>query len=133
MRFRARLSVPGDPQALAAARDGAVTAVVWDFQQPRQKISNRSFYTKIVPVFLAASVKLEVVHLMSRGSYAVEVHRVGFHANDAYSAYLETGAPKDLTATQVAHLMDLTRDVVETHRRVRRSYLTWASAGFGGP
>jgi xylan 1,4-beta-xylosidase len=60
-----------------------------------------------------------VIHLVPRASYHVEVHRVGFHANDAYSAYLELGGPKDLTPTQIAHLMDITRDVPETDHRLR--------------
>jgi xylan 1,4-beta-xylosidase len=109
----------GDPQALAAARKGSVTGVIWDFQQPQQKVSNRPFYTKIVPAHPAAPLKLKVIHLVPRASYHVEVHRVGFHANDAYSAYLELGGPKDLTPTQIAHLMDITRDVPETDHRLR--------------
>ena len=109
----------GDPQGLAAASNGNVTAVIWDFQQPQQKVSNRPFYTKLVLAHPASPVKLEVVHLAPHARYHIEVHRVGFHANDAYSAYLEMGAPKDLTATQIAHLMDLTRDVPETEQRVR--------------
>ena len=38
-----------DPQAMLATQDGNVTAVIWDFEQPDQKVSNRSFYTKLVP------------------------------------------------------------------------------------
>jgi len=48
------------------------------------------------------------------------VHRTGFHANDAYTAYLEMGSPKELTAEQIAHLNELTRDLPET-RKVLRS------------
>jgi xylan 1,4-beta-xylosidase len=49
------------------------------------------------------------------------MYRTGYHANDAYSAYLEMGSPKDLTATQVEHLNDLTRDLPETDHVVRSS------------
>jgi xylan 1,4-beta-xylosidase len=41
------------------------------------------------------------------------VHRAGFHANDAYSAYMEMGSPKELTAAQIARLNELTRDLPE--------------------
>jgi len=32
-----------DPQAMLATQDGDVAAVIWDFEQPDQKVSNRSF------------------------------------------------------------------------------------------
>jgi xylan 1,4-beta-xylosidase len=48
-----------------------------------------------------------------------EVYRTGFHANDAYTAYLEMGSPKDLTAAQIAHMSELTRDLTETDKAMR--------------
>jgi xylan 1,4-beta-xylosidase len=42
------------------------------------------------------------------------VHRTGYHANDAYTAYLEMGSPKQLTQQDTAKLNDLTRDLPET-------------------
>jgi xylan 1,4-beta-xylosidase len=106
--------VTSDPQALVAAKDGNLTVLMWDFQQPQQKLSNRSFYTKIVPAQVAATVKLQVTHLAPRASYHVRVYRTGYRANDAYSAYLEMGSPKDLSAAQVDRLNYLTRDAPET-------------------
>jgi len=51
--------------------------------------------------------------------YQLEVRRTGYRANDAYSAYIEMGAPKDLTTAQLAHLNELTRDLPETDKAVR--------------
>ena len=48
--------------------------------------------------------------------YRVTIHRTGYHANDAYSAYIELGSPKDLTAEQIAHLNELTRDLPEADK-----------------
>jgi xylan 1,4-beta-xylosidase len=106
----------GDPQTLLATHGGDLTAVIWDFEQPEQKVSNRSFYTKVIPAHPAPPVRLQVAHLAPGAAYRLEVYRTGYDANDAYSAYLEMGAPKDLSATQVAHLTDLTRDLPETVR-----------------
>ncbi len=106
-----------DAQTLVATKEGRLRAVIWDFEQPEQKASNRSFYTKLVPAHSAAPVRLRVTHLAA-GAYRLEVHRTGYHANDAYSAYLEMGAPRNLSATQVARLNDLTRDLPETDRVV---------------
>jgi xylan 1,4-beta-xylosidase len=108
-----------DPQAMLATQGGNVTAVIWDLEQPDQKVSNRSFYTKPIPASAAAPVQLRVTHLVPNAAYRLEVHRVGYHANDAYSAYIEMGSPKELTAAQIAHLNELTRDLPETNKVVR--------------
>ena len=71
-----------DPQAMLATKDGNFTAVIWDFEQPDQKVSNRPFYTKVVPTHPATSVKLEVSHLTTGATYHVEVYRTGYHAKE---------------------------------------------------
>jgi xylan 1,4-beta-xylosidase len=107
-----------DPQAMLSTKDGNVTAVIWDFEQPDQKVSNRSFYTKVIASHPAVPVHLLLTHLATSTSYRLEVHRTGFHSNDAYTAYIELGSPKQLTEAQIAHLTDLTRDLPETNRVV---------------
>jgi xylan 1,4-beta-xylosidase len=108
-----------DPQAMLATDRGNLAAVLWDFEQPVQTASNRPFYTKIVPSHPAVPVRLEVRQLTPRTKYHLEIYRTGYHANDAYSAYLEMGAPKNLTSEQLGHLTELTRDLPETDRVVR--------------
>ncbi|MFL6604934.1 MAG: GH39 family glycosyl hydrolase [Steroidobacteraceae bacterium] len=110
--------ITDDPQALLATKNGTLTAVFWDFEQPEQTVSNRPFFTKVVPARPAAPVRLQVTHLPPGAAYRSQVYRTGYHANDAYSAYLELGAPKDLTAEQLAHLSALTRDSPEKDRIV---------------
>lgn len=120
--LRGNTLVTSDPEAMVSAEEGgSLAAVIWDFQQPQQKVSNRSFYTKLVPSHPAAAIRFQVTHLVPRAVYHLEVHRTGYHANDAYSAYLEMGSPKDLTAPQIEHLNQLTRDALETDRTVRSS------------
>jgi xylan 1,4-beta-xylosidase len=55
---------------------------------------------------------LNLSHLTA-GSYQVRVHRTGHKTNDAYTAYLEMGAPKDLSTEQLKTLQDLTTDKPE--------------------
>ena len=107
-----------DSQAFAAVDNGNVSAVIWGFQQPQQKVSNRPFYSRIVPATPAPSLHVSVRNLSS-GVYRLEVHRTGFRANDAYSAYLDMGAPRELTLTQLDRLNLLTRDLPEIDRVVR--------------
>jgi xylan 1,4-beta-xylosidase len=108
-----------DPQAMLSTKNGNIAAVIWDFETPDQKVSNRSFFTKVLPSHPAAPVNLKATHLSPGTVYQVEVHRTGFHSNDAYTAYIEMGAPKNLTAAQIAHLNDLTRDVPVMQRLLR--------------
>jgi len=108
-----------DPQAMLATQGGNIAAVIWDFEQPEQKVSNRSFYTKLVPAHAVSPVELQITHLVPDAAYSVRVYRVGDHANDAYSAYIEMGSPKDLSAAQIGRLNDLTRDLPETDKVMR--------------
>ena len=47
-----------DPKAMLSAKDGYVAALIWKFDQPDQKVINRSFYTKVIPSHPVAPVKL---------------------------------------------------------------------------
>lgn len=107
-----------DKQVFAATHNGGVSAVIWDFEQPQQKVSNRPFYSRLVPAAPAPSVEVSVSHLKP-GDYQMKVYRTGFRANDAYSAYIDLGAPKELSPAQLDRLKMLTRDLPETDCVVR--------------
>ncbi len=108
-----------DPQAMLSTSNGSLSAVIWDFETPDQQLSNHPFFTKVLPSRPAAPVQLQVTHLAPRKAYRLQTFRTGFHANDAYTAYLEMGSPKSLTAAQLASLQKLTRDVPESDEVVR--------------
>lgn len=99
-----------------ATGHGNVEALIRDFSQPHQNISNRSFYTKVVPNHPAAPLTVQVKHLVPGKLYRVKILRTGFHANDAYSAYLEMGSPKIMNAAAVRHLNAITRDRPEKNK-----------------
>ena len=102
--------VTEDPQTMLTTKDGSLTALIWDFEQPIQNVSNHPYYTKLVLAHPAATVQLQVTHLSPGATYHLEMYRTGYHANDAYSAYLEMGAPKYLSTEETAHLNEITRD-----------------------
>ncbi|MBW4028165.1 MAG: beta-xylosidase [Acidobacteria bacterium] len=108
-----------DEQSMFSKSGGDIAGVIWDFEQPDQKISNHSFYTRVVPSHKAAPVKVQAVHLEPRSVYRLKVYRTGYRANDAYSAYIEMGSPQTLTDRQVSHLNGLTQDLPETDRSLR--------------
>ena len=107
-----------DSQVWAAYDGASVSAVVWDFQLPDQKgRSNGTFFSKLVPSRKSAPVTLKLTGLKP-GTYELKIHRTGYKTNDAYSAYIEMGAPDALTTAQLRQLQTLTRDLPETRRTI---------------
>ncbi|MFG6488470.1 beta-xylosidase [Roseateles sp. BYS78W] len=111
--------IPSTDDKVLAATQGDKTAVLaWDWQHPDQKeMGNGVFFGKPVPNGPASTVKLALRNLKP-GAYRLELRRTGYKANDAYTAYLEMGAPKQLDAGQLAKLQSLTQDRPETTRTV---------------
>jgi xylan 1,4-beta-xylosidase len=104
---------------LAAADGDKTTVVAWDWQHPDQKdASNGTFFGKPVPNGPAPAVKLALRNLKP-GAYQLELRRTGYQVNDAHTAYLQMGAPKQLDAQQLAKLQSLTLDLPEVKRTVK--------------
>lgn len=104
-----------DPESVVTWDGKTLKALVWHFRQPEQAQSNRSFFTRVQPASPAADVRLELSKLRP-GDYRVAIHRTGFDANDAYTAYLRMGAPSTLSAAQLQQLRELTADKPATSR-----------------
>jgi xylan 1,4-beta-xylosidase len=71
----------------------------------------------VVPAAESAPLAVQFRHARA-GKYRLQVRRTGFKANDAYTAYIEMGAPKELTPAQVEQLHALTKDAPESDRTV---------------
>jgi xylan 1,4-beta-xylosidase len=67
------------------------------------KVSNQEVFRKIQPATAAAKVQIKLTHL-PKGNYHAQFFCVGFEKNDAYTAYLKLGAPRQLTRDQVSRL-----------------------------
>jgi len=92
--------------------------VLWDWTQPVQDVSNRPFYTRPLPSTPVRPLQLALRHL-APGWYRLQAYRTGYHANDAYTGYLEMGSPASLSPAQLARLQSLTTDHPEINRHVR--------------
>ncbi len=108
----AELPTPDD-QAIVTVDGDSAAALVWDWQQPVQELSNRPFYTRLVPATPSEPVNLSFANL-EPGAYTVRVYRTGYRHNDAQSAYIDMGRPDALTPEQLAELEALTTDAPET-------------------
>ena len=107
-----------DRQVFAAADGVRVAVLVFDWEQPDQNVSNRSFFTRPHAAADAGSARLRLAHLKP-GPWRLRVRRTGYKANDAYSAWLEMGSPDTLTPADLKRLQDLTQDLPETDRSIR--------------
>ena len=107
-----------DVQALAAIDGGRTSLLFWNWVQPAQKISNRPFFTRVLPAQPSAPAAVRFTNLRP-GTYRLIVRRTGFKANDAHSRYLEMGAPASLTPAQLRELQSLSRDQPEANRVIR--------------
>jgi xylan 1,4-beta-xylosidase len=111
--------VPASDSGCWAATDaGGLRAVIWDWRNPDQKVSNRPFFGKPQPSRALAPVSVSIAGL-APGRYRVALNRTGYQANDAHTAYLRMGEPKDLDAAQLQRLQDLTRDLPEAEHMAR--------------
>jgi xylan 1,4-beta-xylosidase len=107
-----------DPFAWAATDGQQLQAIVWDWRNPDQKVSNRSFFGKPQPSRDIGTARVELRHLPP-GRYQLTQRRTGYEANDAHTAYLKMGSPKNLAPEQLATLNGLTTDKPELQREVR--------------
>jgi xylan 1,4-beta-xylosidase len=84
---------------------GGVQALVWDFTlpHPAPSVNNQVFYKRNLPSHTKSKVLLALSGVPA-GQYTMAVYRVGYRANDAYSAYLDLGSPGQLSKPQVAYL-----------------------------
>ncbi|WP_426017918.1 GH39 family glycosyl hydrolase [Brevundimonas sp. DWR2-3-1b1] len=103
----------GDAQSIAALKGDTVQVLAWRYELPDQPISNRPFFRQVREPAAAAPLRIEVGGLRP-GVHTASVRRVGFKANDAYTAYLEMGSPAALSDAQLGELQALTQDEPET-------------------
>ncbi|GGG94815.1 GH39 family glycosyl hydrolase [Silvibacterium dinghuense] len=86
-------------------QDGSVQVLFWSYKAiaPPGKETNQTFYKREQPAQTTAPVALTVKGLKD-GLYRMQVFRVGYEQNDAYTAYLHMGSPSQLTRAQVTAL-----------------------------
>ncbi len=117
-RLQGREVPSADPFSWAATDGRQLQALVWDWRNPDQQVSNRSYFGKPRPARDVGSASLELRHLPP-GRYRLALRRTGFEANDAHTAYLKMGSPKALDTAQLAALQGLTIDRPEMERELR--------------
>ena len=102
----------GERELKNADRDSTVTlddkgnaqVLLWDYTHTLpDKINNQQYFIKDLPPKAKGSVKVAMRGLKP-GAYTMTVSQVGYKQNDAFTAYIGMGSPKQLTRPQVATL-----------------------------
>ena len=98
--------------------NGGAQILLWDLTHPTGgKIADQVYFRQPHPAADKGAVEVKLTGVPP-GKYELQLWRVGYHHNDAYTAYLEMGAPPQLTRAQEKILRDASRGEPESSRRI---------------
>jgi xylan 1,4-beta-xylosidase len=84
---------------------GNIQVLAWDFTNthPGDSVNNQVYYIRDLPSKSTGKLKINITNI-PEGIYSLEVYKVGYRCNDAYSTYLSIGKPAQLTKLQVEQI-----------------------------
>jgi len=83
---------------------GNMQALIWDYTYTLpDSTNNQQYYIRDLPAKSKGKLKISIDKVPD-GNYALEVYKVGYRSNDAYSAYLSIGKPSQLSKQQVEQI-----------------------------
>jgi xylan 1,4-beta-xylosidase len=90
---------------ITKSNNGDVQVLLWDFTNthPGDSVHNQKYYIRDLPAKSKGFVNLQINNI-PEGNYAIEIYKVGYRSNDAYTTYLSMGRPAQLTLQQVEQI-----------------------------
>jgi xylan 1,4-beta-xylosidase len=87
------------------AKSKSLQALIWDFTNthPGDSVNNQVYYIRDLPAKPKSKLQIAVSHLPD-GMYTLELYKVGYRNNDAYTMYLGMGKPAQLSKLEVDHI-----------------------------
>jgi xylan 1,4-beta-xylosidase len=90
-----------------ACRDscGNIQILAWDFTNthPGDSVHNQAYYIRDLPSKNKGNLQFNISGI-PEGKYSLEVYKIGYRINDAYSSYISMGRPSQLNKTQVEQI-----------------------------
>jgi xylan 1,4-beta-xylosidase len=85
--------------------NGNIQVLAWDFTNthPGDSVNNQVYYIRDLPSKSKGKLKINISNV-PEGSYSMEVYKVGYRCNDAYTSYYDLGRPSQLNKTQVEQI-----------------------------
>ena len=83
-------------------KNGDIQLLFWNFTitHPGDSVNNQVYYKRDLPSKNIASAQVNIKNLAA-GTYKLEVYKIGYRSNDAYSVYYDLKSPSQLTKQQV--------------------------------
>ena len=87
---------------------GNIQVLLWDFtiKHPSDSVNNQIYYIRDLPAKSKGKVKINISEIPA-GSYVLEIYKVDYRLNDAYTTYFDIGRPNQLTKVQVQKINEL--------------------------
>ncbi len=83
---------------------GNIEVPAWDFTNTLpDSVNDQKYYIGDLPSKSKGKIKINIRNIPG-GRYALEVYKVGYRSNDAYSTYLSMGKPQPLNSGEVAQI-----------------------------
>jgi xylan 1,4-beta-xylosidase len=84
---------------------GNVQVLAYDFTHthPGDSVNNQVYYIRDLPSKDKGKLKVNISGV-PEGNYSLEVYKVGYRCNDAYTSYYDLGRPNQLTRLQVEQI-----------------------------
>lgn len=115
----AELKNPDSQSFATTDGKGNVQLLLWDYTHTLPEgVNNQQYFIKDLPPKSKGETQVQVRGLKA-GKYTLTVSQVGYRRNDAYSAYLGMGAPRQLSRAQVGTLKSLATGKPSEQRQVR--------------
>jgi xylan 1,4-beta-xylosidase len=87
---------------------GNIQLLAYDFTytHPGDSTNNQVYYIRDLPSKDKGKLKVNILGV-PEGNYSLEVYKVGYRCNDAYTTYFDLGRPNQLTKQQVEQIKKL--------------------------
>jgi xylan 1,4-beta-xylosidase len=85
--------------------NGNIQILAWDFTNthPGDSVNNQVYYIRDLPSKSKGKLKINISNVPN-GKYSLEVYKVGYRCNDAFTSYYDLGRPAQLTKFQVEQI-----------------------------
>ncbi|HOO85744.1 MAG TPA: hypothetical protein PLS94_14330, partial [Prolixibacteraceae bacterium] len=74
--------------------------------RPGYSVNNQEYYIRDLPSKDKGKLKINITEV-PEGNYSLEIYKVGYRVNDAYTTYYDLGRPNQLTKQQVEQIKKL--------------------------
>jgi len=87
--------------------DGDIQILAWDYTYTLpDNLNNKDYYIRDLPSKPKNKLKINIADL-PEGNYSLEIYKVGYRSNDAYTTFYDLGRPDQLSEKQVEQIKKL--------------------------